>query len=45
MPRMSATPGRVTHVGPPLGRDTEAVLEELGYSDDEIAAGHGQGVW
>src|SRR5437868_1544498 len=45
VPRMSATPGRVTHVGPPLGRDTEAVLEELGYSDDEIAAGHGQGVW
>ncbi|MGH9050213.1 MAG: CaiB/BaiF CoA transferase family protein [Acidimicrobiia bacterium] len=28
--RMSRTPGRVDHVGRPLGADTDAVLEELG---------------
>jgi len=27
--RMSRTPGRVDHVGRPLGADTDAVLEEL----------------
>ena len=45
VPRMSATPGRVTHVGSPLGRDTEPVLRELGYGDAEIAEGHGDGAW
>jgi crotonobetainyl-CoA:carnitine CoA-transferase CaiB-like acyl-CoA transferase len=45
VPRMSATPGRVSHVGPPLGRDTDLVLEELGYDADEIAAGREAGAW
>ena len=45
VPRMSATPGRVTHLGPPLGRDTDDVLDELGYSKAEIAVGHEEGVW
>jgi len=38
VPRLSATPGRVTHAGPPLGRDTEEVLRDLlGMSPAEIA--------
>jgi crotonobetainyl-CoA:carnitine CoA-transferase CaiB-like acyl-CoA transferase len=45
VPRMSATPGRVAHAGPPLGRDTDLVLEELGYTAAEIASGHEEGVW
>ena len=45
VPRMSETPGRVAHVGPPLGQDTDRVLEELGYSIDEIAAGRDEGAW
>jgi len=39
VPRLSATPGRVTHAGPPLGHDTDAVLQDLlGMSPSEIAA-------
>jgi crotonobetainyl-CoA:carnitine CoA-transferase CaiB-like acyl-CoA transferase len=30
VPRLSLTPGRIEHTGPPLGRDTEAVLAEVG---------------
>ena len=45
VPRMSETPAHVSHVGPPLGRDTDVVLEGLGYSADEIAAGREEGVW
>jgi crotonobetainyl-CoA:carnitine CoA-transferase CaiB-like acyl-CoA transferase len=45
VPRMSATPARVAHLGPPLGRDTDHVLEELGYSAEEIASGHEEGLW
>jgi crotonobetainyl-CoA:carnitine CoA-transferase CaiB-like acyl-CoA transferase len=45
VPRMEATPGRVVHPGPPLGRDTNPLLRELGYSDSEIAAGREEGVW
>jgi crotonobetainyl-CoA:carnitine CoA-transferase CaiB-like acyl-CoA transferase len=45
VPRMSATPARVAHVGPPLGRDTEDVLAALGYREDEIARGRDDGVW
>jgi crotonobetainyl-CoA:carnitine CoA-transferase CaiB-like acyl-CoA transferase len=37
IPRLSATPGRVTHAGPPLGHDTEDVLANLlGMSAPEI---------
>jgi crotonobetainyl-CoA:carnitine CoA-transferase CaiB-like acyl-CoA transferase len=39
VPKLSATPGRVTHAGPALGRDTEAILTGLlDMSADEIAA-------
>jgi len=38
LPRLSDTPGRVEHLGPELGADTEAVLADwLGMSQDEIA--------
>jgi succinyl-CoA---D-citramalate CoA-transferase len=29
VPRLSATPGRVTHAGPPLGQHTDEVLTSL----------------
>jgi crotonobetainyl-CoA:carnitine CoA-transferase CaiB-like acyl-CoA transferase len=45
VPRMSRTPARLAHLGPPLGRDTDRVLAELGYSADDIAAGHAEGAW
>lgn len=35
-PRLSSTPGRVRHLGPAPGGDTEQILVELGYSLDEI---------
>jgi crotonobetainyl-CoA:carnitine CoA-transferase CaiB-like acyl-CoA transferase len=35
--KMSATPPRVQSASPPLGRDTDAVLAQAGYSDAEIA--------
>ena len=28
VPKLSRTPGRVTHAGPPLGQDTEEILRE-----------------
>jgi len=38
VPRLSATPGRVTHAGPPLGRHTDEVLTGLlAMSPAEIA--------
>jgi crotonobetainyl-CoA:carnitine CoA-transferase CaiB-like acyl-CoA transferase len=45
VPRMSDTPARVAHAGPPLGRDTDSVLEELGYTREEISAGRDEGAW
>jgi crotonobetainyl-CoA:carnitine CoA-transferase CaiB-like acyl-CoA transferase len=39
IPRLSATPGRVTHAGPPLGKHTDEVLTGLlGMPASEIAA-------
>ena len=39
VPRLSRTPGRVTHAGPNLGRHTDEILTEmLELSKDEIAA-------
>lgn len=35
-PRLSRTPGRIRWSGRPLGHDTAAILEEHGYSDEEI---------
>ena len=38
VPRLSATPGRVTHAGPPLGKHTDEVLNGLlGMSAAELA--------
>lgn len=45
VPRMSATPARVSHLGPTLGRDTDDVLADLGYTPDEIAHGHEDSAW
>jgi len=45
IPRLSATPGRVTHAGPPLGQHTDEVLEGLlAMSPEEIAALRAAGV-
>src|SRR5579864_749512 len=43
VPRMDRTPGRIAHLGPPLGKDTHAVLEELGFTPEEIARGTREG--
>jgi len=45
VPRMDRTPGRIAHLGPPLGKDTHAVLEELGFTPEEIARGTREGAW
>jgi crotonobetainyl-CoA:carnitine CoA-transferase CaiB-like acyl-CoA transferase len=38
IPRLSGTPGRITHAGPPLGHDTDEVLGGLlAMSPAEIA--------
>jgi crotonobetainyl-CoA:carnitine CoA-transferase CaiB-like acyl-CoA transferase len=38
IPKLSATPGRVTHAGPALGRHTDEILSGLlGMSAAEIA--------
>ncbi len=45
VPRLSATPGRVTHAGPPLGRHTDEILGDLlGMSRAEIAGLRAEGV-
>ena len=45
IPKLSKTPGRVKHVGPPLGDGIDAVYGNLlGLSADEIAALKDKGV-
>jgi crotonobetainyl-CoA:carnitine CoA-transferase CaiB-like acyl-CoA transferase len=45
VPRMSETPPAITHLGPPLGADTEAVLGTwLGLGAEEIAGLRRRGV-
>jgi len=45
VPKLSRTPGRVTHAGLPMGTDTDAVLRALlGLSEAELAALHQEGV-
>ena len=38
VPKLMGTPGAVRSSAPKLGDDTDAVLDELGLSKDEIAA-------
>jgi crotonobetainyl-CoA:carnitine CoA-transferase CaiB-like acyl-CoA transferase len=38
--RMSGTPGAIRWAGRPIGADTDAILSELGYKQDRIAALH-----
>jgi formyl-CoA transferase len=45
VPKLSRTPGRVTHAGPPLGQDTEEILRQLLHmSSGEIDALRRDGV-
>jgi formyl-CoA transferase len=44
VPRLLGTPGTVRSSAPGLGDDTDAVLRETGFSDQEIAALRGKGV-
>ena len=45
VPKLSRTPGRITHAGPPLGQDTETILRDyLSMSPGEIAELRQQGV-
>jgi crotonobetainyl-CoA:carnitine CoA-transferase CaiB-like acyl-CoA transferase len=41
---LSDTPGRFRHRAPTLGEHTDAILAELGYTPDEIAALHTDGI-
>jgi len=38
VPKLSRTPGHIRHSGPDLGADTQAVLQELGMSPEDIQA-------
>ena len=38
VPKLSETPGSIRLTAPRLGEDTEAVLQRLGYSAEQIAA-------
>jgi crotonobetainyl-CoA:carnitine CoA-transferase CaiB-like acyl-CoA transferase len=45
VPRFSATPGQVTHLGPPLGADNAEVYAQLlGFDDGRLHELHEQGV-
>jgi formyl-CoA transferase len=44
VPKLLGTPGTVRSSAPRLGEDTDAVLRENGYSDDEIAALRRRGI-
>jgi crotonobetainyl-CoA:carnitine CoA-transferase CaiB-like acyl-CoA transferase len=37
VPKLSATPGRVTHAGPAIGANTDEILSGLGYTPEDIA--------
>ncbi|MBV7484573.1 CaiB/BaiF CoA-transferase family protein [Bordetella sp. BOR01] len=38
VPKLSRTPGHIRHSGPDLGADTQAVLQELGMTAEDIQA-------
>jgi crotonobetainyl-CoA:carnitine CoA-transferase CaiB-like acyl-CoA transferase len=45
VPRLSRTPGAITHPGPELGCDTDGLLAELDFAPDEIERNRSKGVW
>lgn len=44
-PKLSATPGQTRWLGPELGAHSKQILEDLGYSDEQIATLQADGVW
>ena len=42
-PKLSKTPGAVRRLGPVTGQHTDELLEQIGYSPDEVASLRGQG--
>ena len=44
VPRLSETPGEIVHAGGSHGRDTQAVLSELGVGTDELERLRAEGV-
>ncbi len=44
VPRLSRTPGRHRHNAPALGRDTQAVLESIGLTPEQIATLRASGI-
>lgn len=44
VPKLSATPGTVRQAAPRLGEDTDAVLREMGLSDQQIAQLRNKGI-
>ncbi|AKJ32125.1 CaiB/BaiF CoA transferase family protein [Caldimonas brevitalea] len=44
VPKLSATPGRITRRAPALGEDTEAVLREIGVTAEQLQALRARGV-
>lgn len=44
VPKLSIRPGMVTHLGPDLGADTDAVLARLGHSSEQLQRLRDQGV-
>ena len=44
VPKLSATPGTVRQAAPRLGEDTDAVLREMGLSDQQIAQLRDKGI-
>jgi formyl-CoA transferase len=44
VPKLSETPGAIRTTAPRLGENTEAVLQRLGYTREQIAALRAAGV-
>ena len=44
VPKLSVTPGGIRSPAPRLGEDTDAVLRELGHTDEQIAALRARGL-
>jgi formyl-CoA transferase len=44
VPKLSATPGRITRRAPTIGEDTEAVLREIGITPEQLAALRARGI-